>query len=448
MLFTDEDTGARNSLANFRKNLWACIFQTGFRVGTGKAEVKNILLALALAASPAMAQEPAPQPAEKPIKIPTFVPGTEAKLEALKSATWIQGEAPQAFEPGKIYLFECWATWCAPCIASIPHLNEIHKKYHDKGLRVYGMTALEEDQEKVEKFVKSKGDGMSYPVAFTGKGSAFETEWYRASEAKGIPTAFIVKDGKLLLTTHPGMLNESALDALVSGDEGVARAMEQIKILQAIQDQQQTTLAEFQKAAGKGDVETMIAKIDEFAGREPDSPYLALMKFSLLMARNDWPAVTKAIEEAQEDDTRQNLLRTAATKLISLPESDFPVKLGRFLASAYTAMTEKADTPKNPLTLTTLCYLQWKCGDKEAALATAKMSFEIVKASAADEAVSAAKKLPVSPFERFAKAVEEGNLPPPNVMIGWIRAEMPKAAPPAAKPEATPAAPDPAPAAK
>jgi hypothetical protein len=105
-------------------------------------------------------------------------------------------------------------------------------------------------------------------------------------------------------------------------------------------------------------------------------------------------------------------------------------------------MTEKADTPKNPLTLTTLSYLQWKCGDKEAALATAKMSVEIVTASAADVTVSAAKKLPLAPFERFAKAVEQGTLPAPQEMIGWIRAEMQKAAPPAAKPEAVPAVPD------
>lgn len=385
---------------------------------------------------PAVAQQPAPQP----VKIPTFVPGSEAKLEALTSAKWIQGEAPQAFEPGRIYLFECWATWCAPCIASIPHLNEIHKKYYDKGLRVYGMTALEEDQEKVEKFVKAKGEGMSYPVAFTGKGSAFETDWYHASEAKGIPTAFIVKDGKLLLSAHPGMLSESVIDALVSGGEVAEKAVEQIKAQQFIQDQQANTMAEFQKASSKGDMETMAAKIEEYAGREPGSPYLALMKLHLLIAKMDWQAATKAIEEAQDDAMRQSLVRLAATKLISLPESGYPVEFGRLLANAYSSMTEKADAPKNPLTFTTLSSLQWKNGDKDAALASAKKAVETAKAPAVDESGAPVKKLPLVPFERFAKAVEEGTLPTPQEMVGWIRAELPKLAPPAAKPETAPAA--------
>ena len=31
-------------------------------------------------------------------------------------------------------------------------------------------------KDKVAEFVKTKGDGMSYPVAYTGKGGVFETE--------------------------------------------------------------------------------------------------------------------------------------------------------------------------------------------------------------------------------------------------------------------------------
>jgi len=55
---------------------------------------------------------------------PTLVPGSEVSLSAVKAADWIQGEGPTAFEPGKVYVFECWATWCPPCIALIPHVNE------------------------------------------------------------------------------------------------------------------------------------------------------------------------------------------------------------------------------------------------------------------------------------------------------------------------------------
>lgn len=45
------------------------------------------------------------------------------------------------------------------------------------GLVVSGINVWEDGRDKVAEFVKNKGDGMSYNVAYTGKGGAFETEW-------------------------------------------------------------------------------------------------------------------------------------------------------------------------------------------------------------------------------------------------------------------------------
>src|SRR5688572_4015509 len=92
--------------------------------------------------------------------------GESATLDALAKAQAIQGEAPQAWEPGKLYLLECWATWCGPCVAAIPHLDALHDKYKDQGLRVIGMNVREDDKAKVVEFVKEKGERMSYPVLF------------------------------------------------------------------------------------------------------------------------------------------------------------------------------------------------------------------------------------------------------------------------------------------
>ncbi len=51
------------------------------------------------------------------------------KAPAMSVEEWLKGEPVNTFESGKVYLVEFWGTWCSPCIANIPHLSEIQKKY-------------------------------------------------------------------------------------------------------------------------------------------------------------------------------------------------------------------------------------------------------------------------------------------------------------------------------
>ena len=105
---------------------------------------------------------------------------------------------------GKAAIVEFWATWCPPCRASIPHLNEIHKKFKDKGLVVVGIT--DEDKTTVEKFQKTLP--MDYNVAVGG--AAIQKKF----GINGIPHAFIVgKDGKIVWQGHPMQLKDADIEA-------------------------------------------------------------------------------------------------------------------------------------------------------------------------------------------------------------------------------------------
>src|SRR5882724_1084408 len=41
---------------------------------------------------------------------------------------------------GKVVVLEFWATWCAPCIAVQPHLNELTDEFKDKSVQFISIT--------------------------------------------------------------------------------------------------------------------------------------------------------------------------------------------------------------------------------------------------------------------------------------------------------------------
>ena len=58
---------------------------------------------------------------------------------------WVKGE----FNPSdaEVYVLEFWATWCAPCRKSIPHLTQLQEEYELDGLKIVGIST-DEDADK------------------------------------------------------------------------------------------------------------------------------------------------------------------------------------------------------------------------------------------------------------------------------------------------------------
>jgi len=65
---------------------------------------------------------------------------------------------------GKVLILDFYATWCAPCRNSIPHLIELQKKFEEQGLRVVGLNVGgPDDEQQVPAFAKEFG--IQYPLA-------------------------------------------------------------------------------------------------------------------------------------------------------------------------------------------------------------------------------------------------------------------------------------------
>ena len=54
---------------------------------------------------------------------------------------------------GSIVVLDFWATWCVPCIAEIPTLNQLQEKYAARGVRVVGVALASGDAAEVKPFV-------------------------------------------------------------------------------------------------------------------------------------------------------------------------------------------------------------------------------------------------------------------------------------------------------
>ncbi|MGA0845997.1 MAG: TlpA disulfide reductase family protein, partial [Luteolibacter sp.] len=92
-----------------------------------------------------------------------------ARAPVFRPEKWLKGEPVDEFQDDPIYLIECWATWCGPCIASIPKLNELHQHFEKKGLVVIGANVLGDTHQKAQAFVARMGDRMAYRIAYDGE---------------------------------------------------------------------------------------------------------------------------------------------------------------------------------------------------------------------------------------------------------------------------------------
>ena len=145
-------------------------------------------------------------------KEPTLNVGDKAPTKL--PSGWIKGDRVSALDPKKTYVIEFWATWCGPCVASIPHLAELQAKLKPDGVQVISIHVTN-GVEAADAYVRKNTKQMEYTVAKDTNG-AMGKAWMEAAGKNGIPCSFVVTGGKVAYIGHPASLTDEKIREFIA----------------------------------------------------------------------------------------------------------------------------------------------------------------------------------------------------------------------------------------
>ena len=106
---------------------------------------------------------------------------------------------------GRPVVLDFWATWCRPCRTSMPHLEDIQKRYVGQGLVVIGLSVDEGSQTEVRRFAQSLG------VTFR-LGMANDRVLDDYGPIRYLPTTFFIDRNGQMVRRVRGYLDPETLD--------------------------------------------------------------------------------------------------------------------------------------------------------------------------------------------------------------------------------------------
>lgn len=289
------------------------------------------------------------------------------------------------FENGKVYVVEFWATWCGPCIASMPHLSELQTKYYDKGVQIISIS--DEDQETVEEFLDKtvRGEEDQTYAELTGKycltadpDESSHDDYMKAANQNGIPSAFIVgKDGKIEWIGHPMAMDEP-LEQIVAGEWDrvayVKKKEAEEKAMADISKRARKAMRLMEEEETEEAMQIMDSLIEDYA----DNPMVERLKglrMEMAMSAGGKQAADALTDFAKDIDNPMRLNEVAWFVVEMQMNGD---EVDEELVRAARDVAQKAvdAEPKNAAILDTLAHLVHMSGDLDKAIKIQKEAVE------------------------------------------------------------------------
>ncbi len=97
---------------------------------------------------------------------------------------------------GETVFINIWATWCPPCIAEMPDINNLYHELKGENIHFF-MISMDDDFEKAKKFVDKKG--YDFPIYRLG------SMMPEVFHSKAIPTTFVISPKGMIVVKKSGM---------------------------------------------------------------------------------------------------------------------------------------------------------------------------------------------------------------------------------------------------
>jgi cytochrome c biogenesis protein CcmG, thiol:disulfide interchange protein DsbE len=109
---------------------------------------------------------------------------------------------------GHPVILDFWATWCPPCSVEAPIVDQIARRWRDRGVVVVGVDTDAPDQGDPRAFAQS--EGLTYPIVRDLKGEAS-----RLYEVANLPTLVVLSRSGKVIAVRVGITDDSEIERLL-----------------------------------------------------------------------------------------------------------------------------------------------------------------------------------------------------------------------------------------